>query len=76
MRTIHVEEITKNVKEMCIEANHFLSKDMEKALIDAKEKEESTIGKQILCQLQENLNIASQDMIPICQVIRRRGSNI
>ena len=67
MRTIHVEEITKNVKEMCIEANHFLSKDMEKALIDAKEKEESTIGKQILCQLQENLNIASQDMIPICQ---------
>ena len=67
MRTIHVEEITKNVKEMCIEANHFLSKDMEKALIDAKEKEESPIGKQILCQLQENLNIASQDMIPICQ---------
>ena len=67
MRTIHVEEITKNVKEMCIEANHFLSKDMEQALIDAKEKEESTIGKQILCQLQENLNIASQDMIPICQ---------
>ena len=67
MRTIHVEEITKNVKEMCIEANHFLSKDMEQALIDAKEKEESPIGKQILCQLQENLNIASQDMIPICQ---------
>ena len=67
MRTIHVEEIVKNVKEMCIEANHFLSKDMEQALIDAKEKEESPIGKQILCQLQENLDIASQDMIPICQ---------
>ena len=67
MRIITAEEITKNIKEMCIEANHFLSKDMECALQAATNNEESVLGKQILDQLQENLNIASNDMIPICQ---------
>ncbi len=67
MRTVNVEEITKNIKEMCIEANHFLSKDMDVAMKCAAETEESPLGKQILNQLQENLQIAAQDMIPICQ---------
>lgn len=67
MRIITTEEITKNIKEMCIEANHFLSKDMECALQVATNNEESALGKQILNQLHENLNIASTDMIPICQ---------
>ena len=67
MRTIQVSEVTQNIKEMCIEANHFLTKDMKNALEDACEKEEAPLGKQILCQLQENLNIAGKDMIPICQ---------
>lgn len=67
MRTIHVNEITRNIKEMCIEANHFLSKDMKEALDQAKEKERSPLGKEILGQLQENLKIAAEDMIPICQ---------
>lgn len=67
MRTIHIEEIVKNIKEMCIEANHDLSLDMKEALSASKEKEQSPLGKQILCQLQENLEIASNDMIPICQ---------
>ena len=67
MRTISVEEITKNIKEMCIEANHFLSDDMDKALKNATETEKSPLGKQILNQLQENLKIAGEDMIPICQ---------
>lgn len=67
MRTITVSEITKNIKEMCIEANHFLSKDMEAALTDACKSEKASLGKQILCQLQENLAIAGEDMIPICQ---------
>lgn len=67
MRTINVEEITKNIKEMCIEANHFLSDDMDKALKNATETEKSPLGKQILNQLQENLKIAGEDMIPICQ---------
>lgn len=67
IRTIKTEEITKTIKEMCIEANHFLSKDMDKAMKEAVEKEESSLGKQILCQLQENLQIAGDDMIPICQ---------
>lgn len=67
MRTIELSEITKNIKEMCIEANHFLSKDMKEAIQSAKEKEISELGKQILEQLQENLDIASKDMIPICQ---------
>ena len=58
MRTIQVSEVTQNIKEMCIEANHFLTKDMKNALEDACEKEEAPLGKQILCQLQENLNIA------------------
>ena len=58
MREVDVNEIIKNIKEMCIEANHFLSKDM---------KEESPLGRQILGQLQENLQIAGEDMIPICQ---------
>ena len=67
MRTINVEEITKNIKEMCIEANHFLSKDMDIAMKDAISTEKSPLGKKILNQLQENLQIAADDMIPICQ---------
>ena len=67
MRKIHVNEITKNIKEMCIEANHFLTDDMKSALDTATEKEKAPLGKQILNQLQENLSIAAEDMIPICQ---------
>ena len=67
MRSINIEEITRNVKEMCIEANHFLSDDMKKALSKAESEEESPLGRQILGQLQENINIAESDMIPICQ---------
>lgn len=67
MRTVQVNEITKNIKEMCIEANHFLSKDMKKALEIATENEEAPVGKQILNQLKENLTIAAEEMIPICQ---------
>lgn len=67
IRSININEITKNVKEMCIEVNHVLSKDMDIALKEAVESEESPLGKQILCQLQENLKIAKEDMIPICQ---------
>ena len=67
MRTIDVNEITKNIKEMCIEANHFLSKDMDVAMKQAAETEEAPLGKQILNQLQDNLKIAAEDMIPICQ---------
>ena len=67
MRTITTEEITKNIKEMCIEANHFLSTDMKCALENATVKEEAVLGKQILEQLQDNLKIAAEDMIPICQ---------
>lgn len=67
MRTINVEKITKNVKEMCIEANHFLSKDMDCAMKNAASTEKSPLGKQILNQLQDNLQIAAEDMIPICQ---------
>jgi len=67
MRTIEVAQITETIKEMCIETNHFLSDDMKEALYNAQKKEESTLGKQILGQLQENLCIAGEDMIPICQ---------
>ena len=67
MRTIHVDEIINNIKEMCIEANHFLSEDMKEALQHAVETEKAPLGKQILNQLEENLTIASEDMIPICQ---------
>lgn len=67
MRTVQVSEITKNIKEMCIEANHFLTKDMDHALKSACSSEKSPLGKQVLAQLQENLSIAGEDMIPICQ---------
>lgn len=67
MRNISVNEITNNIKEMCIEANHFLSKDMKDALQNAFEKEESEVGKNVLGQLHKNLEIAADDMIPICQ---------
>jgi fumarate hydratase subunit alpha len=67
MRTIDVAEITENIKEMCVEANHFLSNDMRQAMTQAAEKEQAPLGKQILCQLQDNLKIAGEDMIPICQ---------
>ena len=67
MRNIDSSEITKNIKEMCIEANHFLAPDMERVFKKAKENEESKLGCQILEQLDENLKIAAEDMIPICQ---------
>ena len=67
MRTVQTSEITKNIREMCIEANHFLSDDMKKVFNESVEKEESPLGKQILNQLQDNLKIAGEDMIPICQ---------
>ncbi len=67
VRQISVLEITSQIKEMCIEANHFLSKDMEQAIRKAEEKEESGLAKQILEQLCENMKIAGEEMIPICQ---------
>ena len=67
MREVSTEEIIKNIKEMCIEANHYLSKDMDKALKDATVSEKSELGKKILNQLEENMNIADSDNIPICQ---------
>ena len=67
IRTIQTEEITRNIKEMCIEANHFLAEDMEHAMKKAAEEEKSELGKKILLQLQENLKIAGEEMIPICQ---------
>lgn len=67
MRTVEVSRITEMVKEMCIEANHFLSEDMKCALRDAAGREEAPLGRQVLEQLQENLRIAGEDMIPICQ---------
>ena len=67
MREIDVATITQNIKEMCIEANHFLTDDMKKVLNQAVDSEKSPLGKQVLCQLKENLQIAGDDMIPICQ---------
>lgn len=67
MREVQVELLTDNIKEMCIQANHFLSADMDRKMKEAAKNEESPLGKQILEQLQENLAIAGEDMIPICQ---------
>lgn len=67
MRTIQVQQITEQIKEMCIQVNHYLSEDMEEALRNAQASEKSLLGCQILSQLQENLKIAGEDMIPICQ---------
>ncbi len=67
LRIVKSEEITRNIKEMCIEANHVLSKDMEEVFLNAVNTEKSGLGRQVLCQLQENLKIAGEDMIPICQ---------
>lgn len=67
IRTINTNIIIQNIKEMCIEANHFLSSDMDCAMKQAVENEKSELGKKILNQLQDNLKIAAEDMIPICQ---------
>lgn len=67
VRNVDVELLTKNIKEMCIQANHYLAPDMEKAMREACEKESKPLAKQILGQLLENLDIAGKDMIPICQ---------
>lgn len=67
IRTVHVDNLTKNIKEMCIEVNHVLSADMKEALDTSVQTEKSPLGRQILCQLQENLEIAGKDRIPICQ---------
>lgn len=67
IRTVQTEIITETIKKMCIEANYSLSSDRVKAMRKAEEKEESVLGKQILAQLQDNLEIAASDMIPICQ---------
>lgn len=67
MREISVQDITKQIKEMCIEANYFLSQDMAAALEHAAGSERSELGRDILHKLQENLRIAGEDQIPICQ---------
>ena len=67
IREINVDKLTENIKEMCIEANHFLSTDMTESLKTATARETSKLGKQVLDQLQENLKIAGEEMIPICQ---------
>lgn len=67
IRSIDVKLLTENIKEMCIQANHYLAPDMDKAMKNAHEKEIKPLAKQILAQLLENLDIAGEDMIPICQ---------
>lgn len=67
IREINVKEITEAVASMCIEVNHNLSEDMRCALNDAFNNESSALGKQILDQLKQNLTIAKEEMIPICQ---------
>lgn len=67
MREVNVDKISETIKEMCISVNHFLSDDMKNAYNNAMETETSEIGKKILGQLKENLQIAGEDMIPICQ---------
>lgn len=67
MRIIHTEEIISNIRQMCIEANHMLTPDMQKALECAVTDEKSSIGQKVLGQLQDNLQIAHEDTIPICQ---------
>ena len=67
MREVNVSIITDNIKEMCIEANHFLTDDMKNVFENGVKNEESALGKQVLGQLEENLKIAGEDMIPICQ---------
>ena len=67
VREINVNDVTKHIREMCISVNYELSDDMEKVLSDAHEKEDSPLGKQMLGELQRNLDIAKIDQIPICQ---------
>lgn len=67
MREVNVSIITDNIKEMCIEANHFLTDDMKNVFENAVKNEESALGKQVIGQLEENLKVAGEDMIPICQ---------
>ena len=67
MRTVDVNALTQNIREMCIEANHFLTDDMKNVFENAVKNEESALGKQVLGQLEENLKVAGEDMIPICQ---------
>ncbi len=67
MKIIHTDEIIKNVREMCIEANLSLTDDVKGRILNAEEKEESELGKRILGQLRENLEIAGDEQIPICQ---------
>lgn len=67
MRSVSVQDITNNIKEMCIEANYYLSKDMKKVFEQSVREEKSPLGQKVLKQLEENLNIAGTDMIPICQ---------
>lgn len=67
MKNINIEEVTKNIKEMCIEANLVLSADVKGRVLGAREQEKSSLGRQILGQLEENMKIAEEDQIPICQ---------
>lgn len=67
MREINATEITKNIKEMCILANHYMADDMKNALNNAINTETTELGRQVLDKLEENLDIAQKEMIPICQ---------
>lgn len=67
IREISVQAIADAVCEMCIQANHFLSPDMQNALTHAAKRETGPLASRILTQLEENLKIAGEETIPICQ---------
>lgn len=67
MRTIHTDEIIKEIRQMCIDANLILSEDVKCRIEDAIQTEKSPVGKNVLQQLDENMKIARTENIPICQ---------
>ena len=67
MRNLHTDIIIETVKDMCISANLYLAEDMEKSLRRAAEIEDGKLGKKIMNQLIENMEIAAEERIPICQ---------
>ena len=67
MRTINTDQIIEKIRQMCIDANLHLSEDVKRAICGTIKTEKSPLGRQILEQLEENMDIAAAEDIPICQ---------
>ena len=76
MRTIEVSEVTKLVRQLCIDANYYLPADLRQAFVDGQNAEESPLGKTIFGEMIANCDLARENNVPVCQDTRMQSPRV